>query len=203
MLPPVFRLFVRFTTTALIGVFLCFSRGILSKGTENQQMDPYQGLLWQAWMPAFRGVISQWVCKKPDSMVALLESWEPLLVEWIVENIVDQLILPRIQKEVEDWNPLTDMVPIHSWIHPWIPRLGSKLEIVYPTIRQKMAQALVSWTPSDESARSVLLPWVPVFSKGAMDAFLIKNILPKLQVAIIKWDINPNQQQLGNYGSQP
>lgn len=45
--------------------------------------------------------------------------------------------------------------------------------------------------------RSVLLPWVPVFSKGSMDAFLIKNILPKLQIAITKWDINPSRQELG------
>ena len=60
-----------------------------------------------------------------------------------------------------------------------------------------MARALVDWIPSDQSARSVLLPWLPVFSKGAMDAFLLKNILPKLQIAIQKWDINPNQQQLG------
>ena len=34
-----------------------------------------------------------------------------------------------------------------------IQTIGSKLEIVYPIIRQKMAQALVSWTPSDHSAR--------------------------------------------------
>jgi len=60
-----------------------------------------------------------------------------------------------------------------------------------------MAQALVAWSPSDQSARSVLLPWVPVFSKGSMDAFLIKNILPKLQVAIANWDINPSRQELG------
>jgi hypothetical protein len=44
---------------------------------------------------------------------------------------------------------------------------------------------------------SVLMPWVPVFSKGSMDAFLIKNILPKLQVAIANWDINPSRQELG------
>ncbi len=41
------------------------------------------------------------------------------------------------------------------------------------------------------------MPWVPVFSKGSMDAFLIKNILPKLQVAIANWDINPSRQELG------
>jgi tuftelin-interacting protein 11 len=105
------------------------------------------------------------------------------------------LILPRIQSEVDAWNPLTDLIPIHAWIHPWLPRLSARLEIVYPTIRQKMAQALVAWQPSDQSARSVLMPWVPVFSKGAMDAFLVKNILPKLQQALMSWTIHSNTHQ--------
>ncbi|KZS14455.1 Tuftelin-interacting protein 11 [Daphnia magna] len=162
----------------------------------DSRMDPYHGLLWHAWMPAFRGLVGQWTCKNADPMVDLIESWEQILPNWIMENILDQLILPRIQKEVDSWNPLTDLIPIHAWIHPWLPRLGSKLEIVYPNIRHKMSQALVAWSPSDQSARSVLLPWVPVFSKGSMDAFLIKNILPKLQIAITKWDINPSRQEL-------
>ena len=70
------------------------------------------------------------------------------------------------------------------------------MEIVYPTIRQKMAQALMAWQPSDQSARSVLMPWVAVFSKGSMDAFLVKNIVPKLQDCLARWPINPSQQEL-------
>jgi tuftelin-interacting protein 11 len=88
-------------------------------------MDPYHGLLWHAWMPAFRGLVGQWTCKNADPMVDLIESWEKILPNWIMENILDQLILPRIQKEVDSWNPLTDLIPIHAWIHPWLPRLGS------------------------------------------------------------------------------
>lgn len=53
-----------------------------------------------------------------------METWKAILPEWIVENIYDQLIMPKISKEVSDWNPLTDTVPIHLWIHPWIPLLG-------------------------------------------------------------------------------
>lgn len=96
-----------------------------SKSSNDNRMDPYHALLWHAWMPAFRGLVGQWSCKNADPMVDLLESWEPILPNWIMENILDQLILPKIQKEVDSWNPLTDLIPIHSWIHPWLPRLGT------------------------------------------------------------------------------
>lgn len=57
-------------------------------------------------------------------MVDLLDCWESLLPDWVIENILDLFILPKIQKEVDGWNPLTDLIPIHSWIHPWLPRLS-------------------------------------------------------------------------------
>ena len=190
----------------------------MSSKDEGVHMDPYHGLFWHAWMPVFRGLVAQWSCKQADPMVALLDAWETLLPKWIMDNIVDQLILPRIEKEVEAWNPLTDLVPIHRWIHPWLPRLSksplfdlivqincwlffldAKMETrnIYSMIRQKMANALVAWVPSDQSAKSVLLPWVPVFQKGAMDAFLNKHILPKLEQAVARWEINPSRQELG------
>ena len=81
---------------------------------------------------------------------------------------------------MDNWNPLTDTVPIHSWIHPWLPLLQSRLEPLYPPIRSKLANALQRWHPSDTSARLILQPWKDVFSPGAWEAFMVKNILPKL-----------------------
>lgn len=100
-------------------------------------MDPFDGLLWHAWMPAFRGLVSNWSCKNANPMVDLLEAWENILPMWVMENILDQLILPRIQKEVDNWNPLTDLVPIHAWIHPWLPRLGMVFFFLKPTPRPR------------------------------------------------------------------
>ena len=54
---------------------------------------------------------------------------------WMWNNVLDQLVLPKLQNDVELWDPLTDSVPLHSWLHPWLPFLGQQLEIVYPTIR--------------------------------------------------------------------
>lgn len=81
---------------------------------------------------------------------------------------------------MDNWNPLTDTVPIHSWIHPWLPLLQSRLEPLYPPIRSKLSNALQRWHPSDTSARLILQPWKDVFTPGAWEAFMVKNIIPKL-----------------------
>lgn len=81
---------------------------------------------------------------------------------------------------MDNWNPLTDTVPIHSWIHPWLLLLQGRLEPLYPPIRSKLANALQRWHPSDTSARLILQPWKDVFTPGAWEAFMVKNIIPKL-----------------------
>ncbi|PIO26301.1 hypothetical protein AB205_0129330 [Aquarana catesbeiana] len=113
-------------------------------------------------------------------MVDFLDSWVHLLPVWILDNILDQLIFPKLQKEVENWNPLTDTVPIHSWIHPWLPLMQSRLEPLFSPIRNKLASALQKWHPSDSSAKLILQPWKDVFTPGSWDAFMVKNIVPKL-----------------------
>lgn len=121
----------------------------------------------------------------------------PMLPPWVMENILDQLVLPRLLQEVENWNPLTDTMPIHAWLHPWLPLMGDKLEPLYAPIRHKLANALNNWHPSDTSAKVILQPWMKVFKPGHSEAFLVKNILPKLAMCMQEFAINPNQQSLG------
>lgn len=68
---------------------------------------------------------------------------------------------------------------------------------MYPTIRQKLGKALISWHPSDNSARLLLQPWVTVFEHGEMNVFLVNNVVPKLQILLQEFVINPHQQNLG------
>ncbi|XP_076299208.1 septin interacting protein 1 [Lasioglossum baleicum] len=178
-------------------------KSILERGTTTLQtrtMHPYDKLVWNAWMPSIRGAVQQWACRQPDPLIELIEIWMPLLPGWILENILDLLILPKLTLEVEEWNPLTDTVPIHTWIHPWLPLLRNRLDtLIYPIIRRKLGSALGGWHPSDRSARLMLQPWSNVFAKGDMEAFLVKNIIPKLQVALSEFVINPHQQHLDQW----
>ena len=67
---------------------------------------------------------SGWNCRQCEPLIEFLEHWLPLVPPWILDNIRDHLVLPRVQHEVDEWNPMTDTVPIHAWIHPWLPLLG-------------------------------------------------------------------------------
>uniref|UniRef100_A0AAY4D109 Tuftelin-interacting protein 11 n=1 Tax=Denticeps clupeoides TaxID=299321 RepID=A0AAY4D109_9TELE len=153
-------------------------------------------LLWEVWVPALRSTITQWQPRNVGPMVDSVECWAPLLPLWILDHIVEQLVLPKLQREVENWNPLTDTVPIHSWLHPWLPLLLNRLEPLYPPIRSKLANALQRWHPSDSSARLILQPWKDVFTPGAWEAFMVKNIVPKLALCLGEMVINPHQQHL-------
>uniref|UniRef100_A0A4W5MJL3 Tuftelin interacting protein 11 n=1 Tax=Hucho hucho TaxID=62062 RepID=A0A4W5MJL3_9TELE len=95
--------------------------------------------------------VSGWQPRMVGPIVDCVEVWAPLLPLWILNHILEQLIFPRLQREVDSWNSLTDTVPIHSWLHPWLPLLQSWVEPLYLPIRSKLANALQRWHPSDGS----------------------------------------------------
>lgn len=161
--------------------------------------DPFYTLVWEAWMPSVRVAVNAWNTREPDPLIEFLKAWQEVAPPQILQNLRDLVILPRLQSEVEQWNPMRDPVPLHSWLHPWLELLGAQLEVVYPTIRQKLSTALTAWHPSDKSARLILLPWKDVFERGAMQVFLAKNVLPKLETALHKMQVNPQNQIMNEW----
>ncbi|XP_078701272.1 tuftelin-interacting protein 11-like isoform X2 [Branchiostoma floridae x Branchiostoma belcheri] len=168
-------------------------------GSDGSGMDVFHRLVWEIWMPHIRTMFGSWSVRNYDQMLRLLEDWLPLVPTWIMDNLYDQLVMPRLMTEVDSWNPTTDTMPIHQWLHPWLPLISSRLECLYPTIRHKLGKALTNWHPSDASAIHILQPWKPVFSEGSMDSFLLKNILPKLGLCLQEFVINPHQQHLDGF----
>ncbi|TFK13980.1 Tuftelin-interacting protein 11 [Platysternon megacephalum] len=169
---------------------------LLSHSGQDLATDAFHRLMWEMWMPYVRNIITQWQPRNCGPMVDFLDSWAHIIPVWILDNILDQLIFPKLQKEVENWNPLTDTVPIHSWIHPWLPLMQSRLEPLYSPIRNKLANALQKWHPSDSSAKLILQPWKEVFTPGSWEAFMVKNIVPKLGMCLNELVINPHQQHM-------
>ena len=175
--------------------------GELHSGDTNSPMPAYDSLIWECWVPQVRLAVQRWHSRDPQPLVSFLELWRPLLPGWILQHVLERLVLVRLQAEVELWNPLTDTTPLHTWLHPWLPALGSRLDTVHPTIRNKLASALAAWHPADRSAKLILLPWAEVFSRAAMLAFLTKNIVPKLETCLGTLQISPRHQDMSLWNS--
>lgn len=159
--------------------------------------EPYSTLVWSGIVPSLRTAVNSWNPKEYQPMIALLDAWAPLFPSRIFDNILEQMILPKVTQAVEQWDPLTDHMPIHVWIHPWTALLVDQLdEKVYPMIREKLGNALTAWVPQDRSALAMLRPWRNVFQEGDFKVFLQRHIVPKIQAALLEVVINPMQQEL-------
>ncbi|XP_058447585.1 septin-interacting protein 1 [Malaya genurostris] len=174
-------------------------RSILgSSDTERRNLlDPYSGLVWSGVIPSIRSAATNWDPRIHQPMIALLDAWAPLLPAWILDNVLEQITMNKLTSAVTEWDPLTDTIPIHIWIQPWAGILGSKMEeSIYPTIREKLSKALKAWNPEDRSARAMITPWKGVMAEEDLQAFLTKNIIPKLELRLTELVINPLQQDL-------
>ena len=109
--------------------------------------DPYLLLVCELLLPALRtSVLTAWRPRDPEPLLHWLDLWEPLLPSTAMHNILDSLVMPRLRQAVGEWEPRQETVPIHAWLHPWLPYLGPSLEELYPGIRHKLGMALqVQW----------------------------------------------------------
>lgn len=157
----------------------------------------FEHLMEEALVPRLRTALqNNWVAKEHESALVLLEIWKDLVPEHAFDALLLRVILPKLKQAVEQWDPHSDPMPIHLWLHPWLPWLHEHLELLYSGIRRKMQQALLHWAPNDSSALTVLEPWANVFPKEHMDSLLKRSILPKIEKALTELVVNPLHQEL-------
>ncbi|KJH43692.1 g-patch domain protein [Dictyocaulus viviparus] len=160
------------------------------------RLSAYDRLLWEGWLPSLRRASLDWDPRdQMEPMLRIIEIWLPVLPSWMKENILEQVIVPRIDDRVSSWDPLTDNVPIHSWLVPWLAVLGDRLQPVLAPIRQKLAKALRMWNPTDHSAMAILKPWRGVWAPATMSAFLAQNVVPKLEKCLDTMNLNPRENK--------
>ncbi|KAI0983954.1 hypothetical protein GJ496_003355 [Pomphorhynchus laevis] len=187
-------------TEELIDVFTGFQTSEDCQLIPSKYANAKDTVLWEVLTPVVRTFFISWNPRRPDSAINFIESWRRHLPDWLLHNYKVQLIIPKLQYELDSWNPLSDTVPVHAWIHPWLPVLDSDVfETLLIIIRQKLAVALQKWHPSDTSAMLILRPWQDVFSSGVWHAFMCESIVPKLESAMCAFVINPSNQDISQW----
>ncbi len=146
--------------------------------------DPYLALVSELVLPPLRSACTTWEPREPEPLLSFLAAWEPLLPRAALDHVLEMLVMPRLRLAAEAWEPRQETVPVHAWLHPWLPHLGSQLEELYPGIRHKLLVALQAWHPSDGSALALVRPWHLVFSAADGDVMMLKSIVPKLAFAL-------------------
>ncbi|KAF9918157.1 hypothetical protein FBU30_000357 [Linnemannia zychae] len=168
------------------------------ESTSQDSMTAYESLLHHYWLPKVRSALNNtWDPRDSDPAIELLEAWIPVLPMFMQDNIITQLILPKLHKEIERWSP-RDSLMLHTFIHPWLPILGQARmdQELFGDIRRKLSSALVSWQVLDPSAITVLSPWKGVFEAADMELLLLRSVMPKLVEGLQMLEVNPRDQKI-------
>ncbi|XP_024404039.1 septin and tuftelin-interacting protein 1 homolog 1 [Physcomitrium patens] len=161
---------------------------------------PYIQLVLEVVFPHIRlATTNSWQPRDPEPLLRFLEAWDKVLPGGVKQNLLEGLVMPKLTAAVDAWDPRLEEVPIHAWLHPWLPWLGPRMEPLYVPIRYKLNVALVNWHPGDSSALALLSPWKTVFDPANWEMLIVRSIMPKLIQAMQEFVLNPAKQILDQF----
>ena len=139
-----------------------------ANGSEGQRvMTAWESLLWDLWLPKVRSGIkcafsfrrrtninrhhsNDWNASSPHAAIHLLESWDSILSPFIRDNVLDQLILPKLKKAVDEWDGRPSrsgkIRSLAGMVFPWLPLLGERAEEVLEGAKRRLRSFLRSWS---------------------------------------------------------
>jgi tuftelin-interacting protein 11 len=101
----------------------------LQNGTSRLRVKsttPFESMIYKLIFPKIVSSINQnWNVHDPAPVLALLDAWDGLLPAFVRSQILDQVIVGKLNEAVSSWNPKkrrSHELP-HLWLFPWLQYL--------------------------------------------------------------------------------
>ena len=151
-------------------------------------------------LPRIRyAILSLWDVKSPSSCIVMFRTLSATFtsrkdaedIDEIIDqrqyitalqNIQENLILPKLRAYLSDWNPLSSSEEGHKVILPWKPYLEASLfHLILKDAKKKIRTSLSSkWDVSNTSFLTTIIPWKNEFEKGSFDRTVVEVLIPRL-----------------------
>ncbi|KAF2798478.1 TFP11-domain-containing protein [Melanomma pulvis-pyrius CBS 109.77] len=161
---------------------------------------PWESLITTLLLPKLRKVLLEWDTKMPSSMIALIQTIEPLLPRFVYNNVLNELVA-KLSRAIHDFNPRLALkkkskgdLP-HLWVIPMLQLLPDHLTAgLLSAIRGKLRTMLNLWDISRGPLPGLGL-WREVLPD--LDRMLITSVLPRLSGLLRSdFEVNPVDQNL-------
>ena len=131
------------------------------------EMTAFEALIWNYWLPRVRSAIKSvhmlpceisktnnllsnvWQPSDPQPAMRLYASWSPLLPAFIRDNILDQLILPKVKSAMAEWSPRSSTHSLHGLVFPWLQYAGLRMDEILEEAKRRLKSWLKSWKAKD------------------------------------------------------
>lgn len=183
------------------------ARSVQNGKQPEKQMTAFETMMWSMWMPRIRSAINNdWSAAQPEPAVELYSNWKAsgLLPRFISDNILDQLILPKVHKAISDWVPTRasqkaaskNSTSLHHIVFPWLQHAASRSDTLIDEAKRRVRGLPKNWRPKDGLPED-LAPWRDVIAPAEWDNLCLQHIVPQLGSHLReRFTINPRQQEL-------
>lgn len=144
---------------------------------------------------------NEWSPSSPFPLIRIFEAWGDLLPPFIFDNVMDQLVMPKLLKGVADWSP-KDSAPLHSLVLPWLPHVGLRIDALVDDSRRKLRSMLRSWVVKDGMPEGIVvwkdvsLSWLSSSPYPLIISMLCRSSKPKSGTICYSNTLYPNLVRL-------
>lgn len=183
---------------------IALQNGDAPKTSRNKSTNPYETMIYSLWLPVIRTAVTSWNAHQPEQFISIIEEWQSLLPQFIIANVVDQLIEQRLASAIMAWKPKRNKDHSDrpsSWLFPWLQYLDDyhtntrSSNGLMADVKRKLKSALSTW----DIGRGLfpdLQNWQSIF-KFELPHMLTRYVLKSLaEYFTVQFDISPEDQDV-------